>query len=368
MEARRTALRYAAVGLVVHLALVAVFLLKYDRNPEYFVHFGRQGSVMPLARKLFGRELLVPHKDGHDGQTFWLLARDPLLLHGNRDAHLYDRPGYRAQRIGYSALAAPWRLIGGEHALFWGLLLTNLAMVLLGGYVAALIAFELRAPPRAALALALNPAVITAVILDTSDTMALAFLLLALYLLLRHRTGWAVAAGTVGVLAKEPTLLGLAGVALLAPVLDRRTRVALVGIPGAAAGAWFLYAHWRLGWPSAGIQEFAAPFYGYYEAFMKGWRPIGNWADAIVAVLLIPLAWVVLARFRRRPSLLLAAAVPFAAMLPFLSGQVFDLADNSLRALGPAITLLALDFYVPGPQPAAVPPQPAREAAPVTQP
>jgi hypothetical protein len=176
-----------------------------------------------------------------------------------------------------------------------------------------------------------------------------------------------VLAGTVGVLTKEPTLLGLAGVALLAPAVGRRARVALVGVPGAAAAAWFVYAHWRLAWPSAGVQEFAAPFYGYYQAYTKGWRPVGNWADAIVAVLLIPLACAVLVRFYRRRSLLLAAAVPFAAMLPFLSAQVFDLADNSLRALGPAITLLALDLYARAPGPTPTPPRPAREAVPASR-
>jgi hypothetical protein len=72
---------------------------------------------------------------------------------------------------------------------------------------------------------------------------------------------------------------------------------------------------------------------------------MGNWTDAILSLLLVPVAWLVLVRFWRRRTLLLSAAMPFALMLPFLSVVVLDLSINSLRALAPAVSFLILDYY-----------------------
>jgi len=59
----------------------------------------------------------------------------------------------------------------------------------------------------------------------------------------------------------------------------------------------------------------------------------------------VPVAVVAIVRYCRRGTLLLAAALPFALMLPFLDGVVLSLSINSLRALAPALSFLIVDYY-----------------------
>ena len=115
---RRAAALVAAVT-AIYAAFLLVFLLgpAHD-DPAWFIHLGSQRIPVALARQLLGRHVVVPHTDGHDGRFFWIQARDPLLLHPKLDAANLDRPAYRAQRIAYPALAAPWRVFG-EYGLVW---------------------------------------------------------------------------------------------------------------------------------------------------------------------------------------------------------------------------------------------------------
>lgn len=344
MSLRYTA-RWAATGLSVHVLLVAVFLVLNGGNPQYFVHFGSDSPGILFARHVLGDDLLTPHTDGHDGQAYWLLARDPLLIHGPEIlARNLDRPAYRAQRIGYPMIASPWLLVG-ETGLLWGLLATNLAVIFAGGALTTILAKTVGAPPRASLAFALNPGVLIATLFSLSDALALTLLLGTTLALLRQRHGLAVVCGVLGVLTKESNLIGLAGLAVLAPRLPARMRVLLLATPLAFAAGWGVYARWRLGWPPPQIQEFGMPFWGFVDAWRRGWSPMGNWLDALAAFTLLPVALVGILRWRSRRSLLLAGSVPFLALVPFLSAQVLDLAGNSLRVLAPSLTLMAIDYY-----------------------
>jgi len=341
----RVAVRWAVGAVVLYGALLGLFVAHYG-GPEWFLHLGHNNrGSLEFARKVFGPDVVVPHKDGHDGRYFWAIARDPLLLHPHVDAPLMDRPVYRAQRVAYPLLAAPWRAFG-ERALLWGLLGTNLVLVGAGAFVAALLAIEVGAPARAALAFVLNPAVVIAMLGDLSDVLAIGALMLALLLLLRRRLGWAIVAGAVAGLAKEPMLLGLGGVTLLWPALARRQRLLLAAVPGAVVVGWALYVRWRLGWPATSIQEFTGPFLGYADAWRRSWSVAHNWTDAVAAIALVPFAAVTVVRWWRRRTMLLHAALPFALLVPFFTLQVLDILLNSVRAVGPAIAFVWIDFYV----------------------
>ena len=336
---------WAVAAVIVYAVFLGGLLLGPGRgDPAWFVHLGSSGKQVALARQVLGADVVVPHVDGSDGQQFWVQARDPLLLHPEVDAAHLDRPAYRTQRVAYPALVAPWGVLGSEW-LVWGLVLTNLALVGVGTVILGRLAVDLGAPARAGLAFALSPAIVASVTLDTGDTLAVAAIVAALLLLRRERIGWAAGAAAVAALAKEPMLLSCVAVGLLMPRIRLRDRAPFVGIPAAVATMWGVYARWRLGWPASEIQEFTAPFAGFVDAYRRGWRPVGNYSDALLAVGVLVFAVAVITRWWQRRTLLLAAALPFAAMVPFFSASVLDLADNSLRVLGPAISLFVVDVY-----------------------
>ncbi len=330
----------AALAMAVVVAVMAIS----QGGPAYFIQLGDKSRALDFAREVLGEDVPVPLEDGHDGESFWLLARDPTLSGGADLAEHFDRPTYRAQRIGYPLLASPWRL-GGEQALVWGLVATNLAAVAVGTFLAGSIVARQGGPPLAGYAFAANPLVWLALLFDFSDAVALAGLVGVVLALRRGRPGLAGVVGVVAALAKESSLLGIGALAVLGRGLSLRQRALLAIPPGVAALAWRLYVIAQPGFTSdAQVQEFALiPFSGFEEAWRLGWSPSGEWVHAAISIALVPVAvLVVVAWSRRRGSLELCAALPFALFVPFLSGQVLDIPINSVRAIGPALTLGAV--------------------------
>ena len=329
------------VVVAVALGIAVVVLAVTQGGPDYFLQLGERSRNLELARDVLGDDVAVPLEDGHDGENSWVLARDPLLL-DDEAADRFDRPVYRAQRIGYPLLAAPWRF-GGEQALLWGLVVTNLGAIVAGTWAAGRFG---AGRPLAAYAFAFNPLVILALLFDFTDAVALAGIVLALLAAARGRAGPAAAASVAAALAKEPSLLALGAAAVLTRSLSPRLRAALV-VPGAvAAGAWRLYVIGRPGFGSdPQVQELeAVPFRGFIDAWDRSWGPGGHWFDAAVAAVLVGVAIAAAVVWFRRRDLASAAALGPCLLLPFLSAQVIALPTNSLRAAGAAITLLGVSL------------------------
>ena len=327
--------------LGAYCLLACTALAANQWNPEWFIHFGHESTVLPCGRQVLGDDVLVPLEQGHDGQAFWLIGRDPLLLDTGQVEQCADRPVYRYQRILYPALAAPARLLG-EHGLVWALLLVNLAAVGAGAWWAAVLARRLECPRWAPLAFALNPAVIGGVVFDLSDTLAIALLVGGLAAWAQRRDRWAAGGFAGAALAKEVVLLAVVALAVWEFRRDRRRAVALAAPGILLVGAWALYTRVRLGWPPTQIQEFGAPLAGFVDAYRRGWSVFGNYADMAVAVTLgIAMLVLVVLAVRRRHTLLLMAA-PFGIIYPLFTAQVLNLPVNPTRAIGPAITLMAL--------------------------
>lgn len=330
------------------LGVVVAVMSSTQGGPAYFIQLGEESRALEFAREVLGDDVPTPVADGHDGESYWLLARDPTLSGGEDLAKYFDRPLYRAQRIGYPALAAPWKL-GGEQALLWGLVITNLAAVGVGTYLTGSNVSRNGGPSLAGYLFAANPLVWLALLFDFSDAVALVGLVGVVWALRSKRPGVAGAFGVVAALAKESSLLGLGALALLAPKLPWRQRALLVVPAGASAVLWRLYVMAQPGFSSdPQVQEFALrPMSGYLEAWRLGWSPMGDWVYAAISISLVPIAaLVVWAWWRHRGSYELCAALPYALFVPFLSGQVLDIPINSVRAIGPALTLAAAGVLI----------------------
>ena len=355
-EAVRTAILAAAAMLVVVLVMASA-----QGGPAYFIQLGERSTALEFARETLGADVPTPVADGHDGESFWLLARDPTLSGGDDLAQYFDRPLYRAQRIGYPALASPWGL-GGEESLLWGLVLTNVIAVAVGTFLVGSTVIRAGGSKLAGYLFVANPLVWLAVLFDFSDAVALAGLVGVVWALRRGRPGAAGAFGVLAALAKDSSLLGLVSLAVLTRHLSLRDRLEVVLPAVAAAGLWRLYVMAQPGFTSdPEIQEFAlVPFSGFAEAWRRGWSPQGDWVYAALSLALIPLAAaIVWTWWRRRGSMELAAALPYAVFVPFLSGQVLSIPINSYRAIGPALTLAAAGRLVERPrtEPPGTPPR-----------
>lgn len=344
--------------MAAYLGLGAVALAVEGGNPEWFVHFGSdpdRSAALPLARQVFGDGVRTPYEDGHDGQGFWMLARDPFLTRPSELEEYQDRPAYRSQRVLYPLLSAPFK-VTGEHGLILGMVLVNVSAIGLGTWATARVAQRRRCHRWAPLAYVANPAVALAFTLCTADALAIALVLVAVDAIDRDRFGQAGAALALAALAKEPMVAAAAGLAAWVllrggrPELARggswRRAGALVLPAVAAVAAWGLYVRWRLDFPPTRVQEFGPLFGGYRDAWRVQWKPYGQWAELTTALLTLALAVTVLWLCWRRRTSIMFASLPYALMVPFFTRQVVGLSTNPLRAVGPLFTLVLVELLV----------------------
>ncbi|MEZ5145099.1 MAG: hypothetical protein R2726_21700 [Acidimicrobiales bacterium] len=277
----RTAASFAAVATALYLLVCVAILVSQRGHAEWFTKFGQSNpAVVDEARRLLGRDVVVAFIDAHDGTCYWSIARDPLLLQPDDLATHLDRPRYRAQRVFYSLLASPFRL-GGEEALFFGLVIANLGGVFVGSYLAVRLAQEIVAPTRAGLAFAANPAVIAGVMLDLGDVWAIAALLGTVLNVHRGRWGRAAAFAVVAALSREVMLAGIVALAIGAVGRPVRDRVRLATVPTGVTVAWWIYVGTRFRWVDMRVDEFTlVPFGGWHSRTSAVGRPMSDGATS----------------------------------------------------------------------------------------
>lgn len=247
--------RTEAFGPVLVVAMVLVLIIgsgfsAQPGDPTVFVHFGRY--FVNVLHPPPGA--VIAPRTGYDGQYFWALAQDPLLLHGRTLATI---PGYRLDRILYPAFAYALAL-GRVAAIPWTLLAVNVGAVL--ALTAAFGSYARRRGWSAwwALAVGLLPGLQFGVLGDLSGPLAMAFMLGGLMAWQQKQRWLAASLLSLAVLTREPMLLavGAVGIEALAQwwarrhepgALSQSARAVLpvLALPGAAFLAWQAYVYSR---------------------------------------------------------------------------------------------------------------------------
>jgi hypothetical protein len=346
-DVMRSARWWALVGVVTYTLLAASVLAAQRGDPEWFVHFGSDPTrtqVTELAKEVYGEDVTTPNVDGHDGQAFWLLARDPLLLDTTEADTYLDRPLYRSQRLLYPLLAAPFRLIS-DHALIVGLIIVNLVSIALGAAATARLAQQFGAHRWSPVAYLANPATVTAVLLSTADALAITACLWGIVEILDGRDVRAGLWFAATALAKEVLLVTALAMAVVMVARGTPVRRAAIWLsPGIiAAVAWGTYIRTRLDETAADIQEITVPFGGYITAWRTQWSHFGDYEQMSVALLFLGLGLLALWRWITRGGILMWAAAPFAGLTLLFTKQVVGLSTNIPRTVGPLLVLLLID-------------------------
>jgi hypothetical protein len=256
-ELMPVAVPVALVALLVGL-IVAFKLVSADGNLTAFIAFGHlfTGQTHPPAGAL------LEGPTGYDGQFFWVLGHDPLLLHQSTIAQMRATSApelFRIQRLGYPLLA--FLLSAGQSAALPAVLLAINVIVLLA--VTAGVGAWLRRrsiSPLWALAITLSPGMLLPVLRDLSDPLSTACVIAGVLLWQARRRWPAAVALTVAVLTREVMIVLVVAIAVEVSVRgwrERDSRAAwlaitreacpVVLVPAAVFAVWQVYVTIRAG-------------------------------------------------------------------------------------------------------------------------
>ena len=351
----------AVVALVVNGLAVLVTLSVADWRPSVLVRMAASEPIALLAREAAPSFAFVAPAAHYDGVYYYAIAWDPLA---RGPAHLLiDRAAYRYGHPGYGWLAH--LLSPGVGMIPTALLAVNLAAAAIGPWAFAVLARRLGCSPWLGLGAALNPGIIYAVTVDTSEALSAAVLALGLLAYLGRR--WLRAAALLGYLPliKEPFVLvpfSLGAWEVVEALRGRRApdwrrRAATLAPAVIPFALWQTYLRLQFGvWSfSGGTGNFTVPFEGWImtlqRAAMMGSR--GSFdqmqlGQAEVALLMATagLLAVGIARALRFKSPIDAIYPPFGAMLFGMTWIMLLYPKDLLRML--VVPLVLLPFVLAG--------------------
>lgn len=277
---------------------------------------------------------------GHDGQYFYVIARQPLDPEAAAEG--LDRPRYRLQRI--LLPLAGWLLHPRPGpGLVVALVAVGLLAVWLGTIATAALLHALGGRWRHAWLFAALPGTYWSLRLTTADTLALALASAAVALSLRNRALPATVLGVAAVLAKEPIWLVLVGVAFW-----RRDKqgAALALVPAAVAGAWLVLLRLIVPDNSQSVFGLTWPLEGFLQAWRLGWSRGVALSGLVVAVAALGVGCAALVRHGLRwplgwPILL------HLGMIACTNEDVVGLPDNNSRTMGALLLFGVIGLLVP---------------------
>ena len=294
------------------------------------------GSDNPLRHQIESDlgPLSTDDATGHDGQLYYLVARDPLgtgetpyALVGFDD----NGPRYRYRRILFPLLAGGFGQLGGRATL-GGMIIWLAVAMGLGTVAVADISFQLNVR-EAVLVAAVNAGALVSLLLLTADVMALALALAGITLTLRSRPGWAVLAFALAALTKEVYLLVPWALAAWSWKERRRdAALALALLPGLPIVAWSGWVEVALPGSPAAVDNVGVPLLGLLEAISFWVRQERNPVELFLATfigLTFITASVMLAV--GRVTVLRWLVAPWVALGCFSTLEVWGKPNNAAR-------------------------------------
>lgn len=311
----------------------------------------RTRADLPVPEFLRGENLYRFEGAGYDGQVYHLIAHDPWMRKGTREA--ITGATFRYQRILVPALA--WAIALGRDA--WvdrAYFAVILGFVFAGVYWMARIALRAGLGAAWGLAFVLAPATIVSVDRMTVDV-ALAALVCGFAWYAGEGSEWRAAAVLAcAALTRETGLLIIAGYALYV-FTQRRVRAAVVVAASALpALVWFVFLS-TLGPSPVGSYGSSVPFGGFVERIVHPARYAGaQWKVVIatacdevaLAAIAIVFVWVARLAIRRKWDAPTAALYSLAIAAVFLGSRgVWEEADAFGRVLTPMLLLAGLESF-----------------------
>ncbi|RZV45740.1 MAG: hypothetical protein EX267_04855 [Acidimicrobiia bacterium] len=320
---------------VVLALLIVIAVASANGGLTGLLTVGEDFPIRPFVEADFGAVELATG-DGHDGQQYYGIARDPFGTGEVPD--LVDNPSYRYLHILYPLLAGGFGLFSPAVTLW---LMAALAVLGFGvsGAAALRIARQLGGGHTVVLLALVNVGLLLAVRFLLPDTLALALSLIGVSLALEGRDRPAGVALALAVLAKTTYFVFPLALGAWVWRSDRARAVALTVLPAVPAGLWMGYVFARFGASTAG--NLAVPFTGLIGA-IDLWSEVssGEVAMALGALLLVGIGVVLAARTRH--ELLRWLLLAWVGVALISSEFVWEFGNNTLRVLAPLWSLAAV--------------------------
>jgi len=258
------------VALVVSLAAGLVVMQPKDMRPSALVRMTVQDPIATKAIEA-DSDFVLYASDHYDGIYFWAIAQDPVLT--NEEHRLIDLPGARYGHPMFSWVALLLSF-GKASTVPLGMFLLNLISMGVAGGSASLIARRMGLSPWAGLVVALNPGLIYAVTVSTSEAFGTMVLLLSILAWMDKKWALAGICMVVLCLAKEPYVLVPIALGSWEVVARRRYGGSAIRPPltpllwgPIALLLWQLYLRSQLGyWAFTDpLEVFAFPLRGWLE-------------------------------------------------------------------------------------------------------
>jgi hypothetical protein len=251
--------------IIVVLAFAAALTPKFVKNgfdPSVFImasenHVDSSRTIAPI---------IIQKGDGYDGQFYYRFALAPFDVSQPGYGITLDDPPWRMQRILYPVLA--WLVSAGQPRFTaWAMLLVNLLGLGAIGYFAIRLSRRFQSAPITPLLVVLWPGFWIALNRDTTEIVAVAFLLAAIEAYTARRTWLYAVLAVLTVLTRETSIFVFAGI-FCAELLQRKSvrHLATLALPIVLYAAWRSFLTHLWGQPVTISSNLTWPLLGIYQA------------------------------------------------------------------------------------------------------